>query len=302
MTSRERWLELDGLWIHSVDRQPDASDADAPPVLLVHGLGASTLSWELVAERLASTLGRRVTAIDLPGFGRTRCLDRAATFATHRAVITAYLAERGPALVMGNSMGGALAASVAAARPDLVHGLVLVDAAFPRPRRNLEQLGRTVRFAALTLPRFAAPIVGARARRLGPERLVDATMAFVLADPDRLDPDLRARLVALAAERRDYPEAAVTYAHAGGSLFRHLLAGMRPDLAAITAPTLVVHGRRDRLVPVEFARAVAEQRPDWRYVELADCGHAPQLETPERFVEVVSGWVARELPDPTAHA
>ncbi len=254
-------------------------DVDASPVLLVHGLGASTLSWELVAAELATTLRRRVTAIDLPGFGRTRCLDRAADFATHRSVISAYLDERGPALVMGNSMGGALAASVAAARPELVGGLVLVDAAYPRPGRNLEQLTRTLRFAALTVPRVAAPLLGARSRRLGPERLVDATIQFVLAEPDRLDRSLRQRLVALATERHHYPEAATAYAQSGGSLFRHLLSDMRGDLDAIAAPTLVLHGRRDQLVPVAYARAVAERRTDWRYVELADCGHAPQLET-----------------------
>ncbi len=302
MSSRERWLELDGLWVHSVDWEPDGVDVDAPPVLLVHGLGASTLSWNLVADRLATTLHRRVTAIDLPGFGRTRCMDRAAGFATHRSVITAYLDERGPALLMGNSMGGALSASVAAARPELVHGLVLVNAAYPRPGRNLEQLTRTLRFAALSVPRVAAPVVSARARRLGPERLVDVTVQFVLADPDRLDGALRERLVALATERRDYPEAATAYAQSGGSLFRHLLSDMRGDLETISSPTLVLHGRRDQLVPVAFARAVARQREDWRYVELADCGHAPQLEIPDRFVEVVSAWAARELPDPTAHA
>ena len=64
----------------------------------------------------------------------------------------------------------------------------------------------------------------------------------------------------------------------------------------------MLHGRRDRLVPVSFARAVAERRDDWRYVELADCGHAPQLELPARFVDIVSRWADRDVPDPATHA
>jgi pimeloyl-ACP methyl ester carboxylesterase len=271
-------------------------------VVLVHGLGASTLSWELVGADLARRLGTRVTALDLPGFGRSRGLDRPANMSSHRAAVTALLQAQGPALVMGNSMGGATIVGVAARHPELLTGLVLVNAAFPRPGANLDQLTRTARYAALTLPAIAAPIVRARAQRLGPERLVDTTLGLVFAEGDRIDPALRERLVALATERRGYPEAARAYTESGGSLFRYLTSGMRGDLDAIRAPTLVLHGRRDRLVPVSFARAVADRRSDWRYVELADCGHAPQLELPARFVDIVSRWADRELPDPAARA
>jgi pimeloyl-ACP methyl ester carboxylesterase len=297
----ERWFDADGRWVHTVGWEPSEPRADAVPVVLVHGLGASTLSWGLVAGDLANRLGTRVTALDLPGFGRSRA-DSPATMASHRAAVTALLQAQGPAILMGNSMGGATGVGVAARRPELVHALVLVNAAFPRPGANLDQLARTARYAALTLPAVAAPIVRARAQRLGPERLVDTTLGLVFADRERIDPALRERLVALAVERRAYPEAARSYTESGGSLFRYLTSGMRADLDAVRAPTLVMHGRRDRLVPVSFARAVAERRDDWRYVELADCGHAPQLELPARFVDIVSRWADRELPDPAAHA
>lgn len=297
----ERWFDADGRWVHTADWEPDEPRAGAVPVVLVHGLGASTLSWELVGDQIAQRLGTRVTALDLPGFGRSRA-DAPATMASHRAAVTALLRARGPAIVMGNSMGGATSVGVAARNPELVHGLVLVNAAFPRPGANFDQLARTARYAALTLPAVAAPIVRARVQRLGPERIVDTTLQLVFADRDRIDPALRTRLVALADERRNYPEAPRAYAESGGSLFRYLTSGMRADLDAVRAPTLVMHGRRDRLVPVSFARAVAQRREEWRYVELADCGHAPQLELPGRFVDIVTGWADRELPDPATHA
>ena len=67
----ERWFDADGRWVHTADWEPLEPRPGAVPVVLVHGLGASTLSWELVADDLAQRLGTRVTALDLPGFGRT---------------------------------------------------------------------------------------------------------------------------------------------------------------------------------------------------------------------------------------
>lgn len=292
------WFDADHHLVHTVQWQPRAADPHAEPVLLVHGLGGSTVNWDLVGQPLADRVGATVTALDLPGFGRTRSDHRRAGFDDHRQVVTAYLTEHGPAIVAGNSMGGALAVAVAAEHPELATGVVLVNAAYPRPSGNLDQVARTIKFATLALPRATTPIVHARARRLGPERLVDATLLAVLAEPEQLDADVRDRLIALAAERRHYPEAATAYTESGGTLFRYLLTGMRRDLAQIERPTLIVHGRRDRLVPVSFARAVARRRDDWQYVELADSGHAPQLEHPDRFVAIVSEWVDRRLRGP----
>jgi pimeloyl-ACP methyl ester carboxylesterase len=293
---QQRWFDADGTWVHTVEWQPETPDPDAPPVVLVHGLGGSTVNWELVGAELSRRLGATVVALDLPGFGRTRSTENVNSFETHRHVVKQVLVDRGPALLAGNSMGGSISVSLAARHPELVRGLILVNAAYPRPSGNIEQLARTAKFAMLTLPRVATPIVNARARRLGSERIVDSTLRFVLAEPELLDPAVRTRLVELAAERDRYPEAAGAYAQSGGTLFRYIVTRMRADLDAITVPTMIVHGRLDRLVSVTFARAVSQRRADWHYVELADVGHAPQLETPDRFVELVARWVDRLPP------
>jgi pimeloyl-ACP methyl ester carboxylesterase len=294
---RERWVDCDGLWVHSAGWEPSAAAAARgrgnPPLLLVHGLGGSTVNWELVGGVLAEQLGRPVTAVDLPGFGRTRGDARQPTFATHLQLLSCFLEEREPAVVIGNSMGGALGVGLAASRPELVAGLVLVNAALPRPRGNLDQLARTAKFAALTVPRAATPFVRTRARTLGSEGLVDATLSLAMAHPERLDPAVRAKMVSLAGERHGFPETATSYTLAGGTLFRYIVGPMRGDLARIQCPTLVMHGRRDRLVPVAFARALSRRRRDWPYVEFDGCGHVPQLEQPERFVHTVAAWVDR---------
>ena len=302
MTMHDHWFDADGTWVHAVDWISTDPDPDAPPILLIHGLGGSTVNWELVGPALSERFRTRVSAIDLPGFGRTRSQDQRAGFETHRHIVTTWLRSHGPAVLAGNSMGGAISVSLAVRHPELVRALILVNAAYPRPSGNLDQLARTAKFATLTLPRAATPIVNARARRLGPDRLVDATLLAVLAEPDRLDGAVRERLVALAGERQHYPEAAGAYAQSGGTLFRYIVTRMRRDLDALTTPTMVMHGRRDQLVPVSFARAVARRRPEWKYVEFADCGHAPQLEAPGRFVETVSTWIDHQIPDAATRA
>jgi pimeloyl-ACP methyl ester carboxylesterase len=292
-TLQERWVDCAGVWIHTADWSPAVLDPAAAPVLLVHGLGGCTVNWELVGQLLADELGAPVTALDLPGFGRTRADTRAPLFPLFLDLLAQFLESRGPAMVMGNSMGGSLGLALAANHPDLVSGLVLVNAALPRPRGNFDDLARTMKFAALMAPRAATPIVRARARRLGHEGLVDATLAIAMEFPQRLDPQIRARMISLAAERHGFPETAASYTLAGGSLFRYLAGPVNRDIGEVRCPTLILHGRRDRLVSVGFARGLAAKRKDWTYVELAGCGHVPQMEQPERFAEVVSDWANR---------
>jgi len=59
----------------------------------------------------------------------------------------------------------------------------------------------------------------------------------------------------------------------------------------ITAPTLLVQGTEDRLVPLAASRALAKLRPDWRLAVFERACHVPQLEAPERFVATVAGWL-----------
>jgi len=293
-------LDADGVRVHAVDWQPtgDAGPFCSPVVLLIHGLGANTLSWAPFGQPLADALGTSVTAIDLIGFGRTRAPERRATLAAQRALVADVLRQLGPAIVIGNSMGAVIGAGVAARHPELVEALLLVNPALPWQRILRGDWWRLVRLAPLMMPSLGRHAVAARARLLGPARVVDASLALSLRDPACIDPELRRRLVLLTAERYAYPEAPAAYADAARSLLSELGRGaFDRDLTVATRarPTMLVHGAEDRLVAAELARAAAERHPALSFEMLDGIGHAPQLEVPERLVEVTARWLEGAL-------
>jgi pimeloyl-ACP methyl ester carboxylesterase len=194
---------------------------------------------------------------------------------------------------MGNSMGGAIGIGLTARRPELVDQLVLVDPAVPHLRPGVGDWMRLARLAPMLVPSVGRRFVATRARVIGPERLVNATLAWCVDDPSRIDPELRRRLIALAVERYAYAEAPAAYAQAARSLFVYLARGVLDDLgtAAANRPTLLVHGERDQLVPVAAARHAAQRHPAVELRVLDGIGHTPQMEDPARFVREVTTWL-----------
>ncbi len=288
---RESWVEIDELRVHTVGW---GNDSSARRILLVHGLGGSTVNWEIVGPALAEQLGATVTAVDLAGFGLTRLpRGQPASLRTNGHLLHLLLAQHlGPAIVVGNSMGGTLGVGLAARHPELVLALVLADPAVPQAGGALPDWGVVERFAPMTIPPLGRWAIRRRGQRLGPAGLVDSTLALTFARPERIDPAARERLIALATQRAAFPEAAGAYVDATRSLLLHLQLGMRRDLARVRCPTLIVHGARDPLVPLRAAQRVAARRPDFAFEVLDDCGHVPQLERPDRFLDAVAPWLA----------
>jgi pimeloyl-ACP methyl ester carboxylesterase len=134
-----------------------------------------------------------------------------------------------------------------------------------------------------------------RRRRVSAEALVAGTLALCCVDPGRIPPEVVAEHVALARERAgltgvdgEFLAAARSVVVTGGYLRgRSYLRGIR----SITAPVLLLHGERDRLVPVAAARAAARRNPSWSLVVLPDLGHVPQLEAPEATAKAIMHWL-----------
>ena len=295
-----RTVDLGGP-VHYVDFGGDAGrgsgSGDAhPTVVLVHGLGGSHLNWDLLAPLLRPHA--RVLALDLPGFGRSEPGDRRATVPANVAILDRFLREvaGGPVVLVGNSMGGMISVLATASAPELVSGLVLLDPALPGARRSLDPL------VAFTFALYALPFVGERFLRLRRQRYtplarVHDMLPLVGVEPEKIPAEVVDRSVTLLEERRDVEGMDRAFLVAARSLLRSL--GRPRDfqaaMAAIDVPVLLVHGDRDRLVPVAAAREAARRHPHWRYVELADVGHVPQLQVPDRLAALVLEWLGRAV-------
>ena len=251
-----------------------------PAVVAFHGLGGTKGSFLLTVAALAERF--RVIAVDLPGFGDSDKPIGAAYDAPFFAaamidLLDALELER--ADLIGNSLGGRVALEVALLDPERVGRLVLLapSLAWRRSRRWAPAL-RLVRpelGLVQLVPRAAVRTV---VHRLIPGADAGWTAAGV-------DEFLRAyltpagRAAFYAAARQIYLEAPQ-----GKDGFWPRLRELQPD-------ALFIWGRRDTLVPIAFARHVAEALPEARHVEL-DCGHVPQMERPRQTHEAVAAFLA----------
>lgn len=284
------WFGVGGLDVAAA-RWPGPSASERAPVVLVHGLGGSTIEWEAAGGRLAEVLARDVVAVDLPGFGRSRLPRGRAVIAAQARVVSRILDQLGPAALVGNSMGGLIGLAVATRHPDAVTHLVLVDPALLTRAARTTSVATTARYATALMPFVGPRVIAALRRRTGPDRYVEERLAAIVRDPTRVEADVRVRLVDQAAERAAFPEAARCYSEAARSIFTGLR-GAWQAVRRVVAPTLVIHGSHDALVPVAVVDRLRQARPDWSYEIFDDAGHLPHLEMPERFVEVVAAWLS----------
>jgi pimeloyl-ACP methyl ester carboxylesterase len=285
--SESKTIDLDGP-VHYVEH-----GGDGPPLVCVHGLGGSHLNWMDLAPRLTDRA--HVYAIDLAGHGRTRREGRSSSVRANTRLLDRFLVEVAgtPALLVGNSMGGMISILEAARRPKHVSGLVLLDPAVPRARRERPDLTVARNFAVFALPGVGERVLARRRARLGPERMLQETLELCTVDPTRLSPELREASLDLARERASDRDIDAAFLQSARSLLRILA---RPSaylerIQAVQAPTLLIQGARDRLVPLSAARSVAALRPDWVFEVLPDIGHVPQFEAPERTAELIHGWL-----------
>ena len=288
-SNRDRWSDLGGP-VHWLDH---GGPAGGTLVVGVHGLGGSGLDWNAVAPLLTRTC--RLVAPDLLGFGRTRSAGRPVSVRANRVLLHRFVTEilQEPAVLVGNSMGGMIAAYQAAAEPATVRGLVLVNPALPPPWRTLPDPQVAAIFGLYSLPVLGPLAVRGARRARTPGQSVEDMLRLCVADPEALTVEALAEHVALARLRRDFPEASGQQVTAARSLMAELARRRRyaRTLAAIERPVLLLHGARDRLVHIVAARAVATANPGWRFEVIGGAGHVPMLEAPEWTAATILDWL-----------
>jgi pimeloyl-ACP methyl ester carboxylesterase len=292
---RHRTVNLDGP-VHYLD-----FGGEGNPLVMVHGLGGNAMNWLVVGPELAKR--HHAVAIDLAGFGRTPLFHRSAAVGANAELVHSFIEHviGEPVVLMGNSMGGHISILEAADHPRWVTAMVLVDPAIPGVHVRRPDPAMLGVMAALTVPAIAEILIDRRARALGPEGLVRQTIALVAADPSRLDAALMEAHVQLTRERANLGrQNSRAFLQASRSLgLRMADPRFWARLKKVEAPTLLVHGELDRLIPVSAARDLIRRRPDWTLEVLEGVGHVPMMETPELFLRVVDQWMTyRIAPEP----
>ena len=265
-----------------------------PTLLMVHGLGGSAINWMAVGPLIAKT--HHALAIDLAGFGQTPLFGRPATVGSNASLVHQFIEQviREPVTVMGNSMGGHIAVIEAADHPECVTAMVLVDAAVPGTHVTRPEPLMLGAMAALSVPGLALNILDRRLRIVDAEELVKRALAIVCADPSRVDPAVVKAHVQLTLERQQLGrQNARSFVQASRSIgLRMADPRFWTRLSRVSAPTLVIHGSLDRVIPIAAARELVRRRPDWRLEVIEGAGHVPMMETPGEFMRALNGWSA----------
>lgn len=291
--ARALWVEdleprqaapTNGHWLraHDVDMYvQEFGDPQAPPLVLTHGTGAWSGTWDQNVQAMARA-GYRVIAVDLPPFGfstRPATRDYSRSAQARRIAGLVDTLDRGPVTLLGHSYGGGPAAEAAMLYPERFRHLILLDAAVGmkdqplpladpgivgalfnlRPLRTavIATIGTQPLFSGFWLRRFVA-----RKEVVTPERTAIYREPFVLRG--------------FSESMGDW---AVQFAREHGTF-----ASERPDgYRKLAMPLTLVWGALDTITPPVQARAIAELAPGARVILLPGVGHIPQIEDPSLF-------------------
>jgi len=268
-----RYLEVEGTRIRYID-----GGEGGAPVIFLHGLGASMYAWRKNLPAVAAA-GFRVIAFDNRGFGSSEKpagpYDNAALA---RLTIGLMDSLRLPeAVLIGHSMGGAIAAEVAIDYPTRVRGLVLIGSAGLGAREP----------ATLRVGRW--PLIGPLVLAFRGRRQTARILKATYADPTKVT----------EADVDQYyaPVAEPGYGRAlRGVLRQFRIDGLVGRLDRVAAPTLVLWGERDRIVPVGLGRVLATEIPRSAFLTVQDAGHSVQEEAPDEVNRLVLKFLKEGLP------
>ena len=273
-----RFAVIKGLEIHYKD------EGSGPTLLLVHGSNSSLRIWDTTAARLKSRY--RVIRFDVAGMGLSgRVSDEAAANVDPVEIPIGLLDLLGVNKVsfVGNSSGGTLGMFLAAKRPDLVGRLILSNTP-----ADPVQYDHMVQPESFKRAQEEVKLAGGYKSR----HFWDEYLGYFSGDPQRISAKKRDEYFDFGRRVPEKHPIALTARIGDGKRASQLM-------AQVTAPTLLLWGGVDALLPVDAMKALARylSKAQVSTVILPDVGHYPPLEVPERVTQLVATYIEAATPN-----
>src|SRR5574341_51564 len=237
----------------------EAENLSRPPVILIHGAGGNQLYWPPQIRRLHN---QRIFAVDLPGHGKSEGVGHH-TIDDYAEEVLKFLKalKLNAAILVGHSMGSAIALQAAIRFPKRVLGLGLVGS------------GARLRVAPAILHAASDPATFADAVRL----VMDQSFASQTS----------ARLKELAAQRMSETRSTVLY----GDFLACDAFNVMDQISKISAPTLILCGTEDKMAPVKYSEFLRDNIPEAQMTVLPDAGHMVMLEQPDKAAWILNDFL-----------
>ncbi|MEM1583954.1 MAG: alpha/beta hydrolase [Nitrososphaerota archaeon] len=259
----ETFLQICGLRVHYLE----SGDEGASKLLLIHGLGGTSKSWEEVFDRLSESF--HVIAIDLPGFGKSDkpllpyTLDNLADLLCSFMKSTHFY----PVIIVGHSMGGMISIKAYKKCREKFQGIILVNAAgmSDAPAKKIREYMED-RWSIERLRKYYQECLLGRLGRLDETRLREFMQMF----EDPIFPQLYTLLL--------------------DEISRPLLPS---DFAEIKVPTLIIWGSDDRLIPLIDGVRISKAISGSTLMIIEGAGHSPHREAPEQFISAIRNFASK---------
>lgn len=251
-----------------------------PLLVLVHGVGSSSATWDTVLPRLVAA-GSHVLTLDLPGHGQSAKERGDYSLGALASIVRDLLDHLGyeRCIFVGHSLGGGIALQFAYQFPQRTGGLVLVASGGLGPEASPLLRAASLPGAELVLPLIAHP------RTVAAVAAVGRVLSYVRPGQSLLSEESLTTL----RELGDPPTRTAFLATLRGVID---ISGQRVSAvnklpAAAHLPMLLVWGDRDPIIPIAHGRAAAELLPESRLVVFPGAGHEPHRQDPARFAELL---------------
>jgi len=239
---------------------------EGPSLLILHGWGSSTESWQEIKQELSSNF--KVIVLDLPGFGKSETPEQPWTVQNYLNFLERFVQELelDNMHLLGHSFGGSLSVKFASEHPEKIRKMILVDSAGIRPR-----------------PRLLAKIIKQLAKKSN-HLFVGPLSNFKGSAKELLHKFLR---------NSDYGKADEIMKETMKNVFEYYTSmedgsgEFISDLERVKNETLLVWGKEDKIIPVKFGKIFQEKINNSELKTITGVGHSPHLKSPSKLIQII---------------